>query len=246
MSNEKTGDASYFDGLEGNGLEGFTADTVSVAYLAMIQPGSTVADENNPPGSWRNSATGENFGPTVRVIPLAFKTVWTERDKDPPFNTVGRYEPNSIAVRIERPKPGKRGFPKMYNDETGNKVEELFIYACLIEDRPETGILYFSPTVGSMKTCKQWNSMLRSQRLPNGKIAPIFAFSWDLELALVQNPVKPSEKITRFIKATRCSIVDKELFFGSVQPAIAASASTNAAMLTAPEQSGDAEPSDEE
>lgn len=237
----EAGDQGYFDDLAGQGLDGFTADTMSTAYLGMVQPGSTAAT-TDAPGTWRNSATGENFGPTIRVIPLAFKTVWTERSKDPPYNTVGRYEPKSIQVDIEYPKPGTRGFPKMTNPQTGNKVEELFIYACVLEDNPDAGIMYFSPTVGSMRTCKAWNSQLRSQRLPSGKLAPIFAFAWELTVDLVQNPANPNNqnsKITKFVKVTRGNLVAKDLFVQSVQPQLQAAG--NVAMLAAPEMSGDTE-----
>jgi hypothetical protein len=231
-------DENYFAGMEGQGLEGFTADTVSTAYLSMVQPGSSAAISNEP-GTWRNSATDENFGPSVSVIPMAFKTVWTERDSQPPYMTVGRYEPNSINVDIKRPKAGQRGFPTMTNPETGNKIEELFIYACVLEKDPQGGILYFSPTVGSMKACKAWNSQLRSQRLPNGTLAPIFAFAWELQLEMVQNPVKPAEMVTKFVRAVRGNLVAKDLFVSYVQPQLKAAA--NVAMLAAPESSGDVE-----
>lgn len=229
----------YFDGLDGDGLKDIGANAVSTAYLSMIQPGSSVVNDDNHPGSWRNSATGENYGPTVKVIPLAFKTVWTERSSEPPYATVGRYEPNGIQVRVERPKPGKRGFPKMFNPETNNKIEELFIYACLLADRPEVGVVYFSPTVSSMRACKQWNSLLKSQRLPDGRLAPLYAFAWELALDLVQNPARPSDKMTQFVHVERRELVAKDLFFQQVQPQLAAG--NNVALLVAPEQTGEAE-----
>lgn len=234
----QAGDQDYFAGYEGDGLENFSQDTVSTAYLGMVQPSSAAAAEHTP-GTWRNSATDENYGEEVEVIPLAFKTVWTERSKDAPYHTVGRYEPNSIHVNIEHPKPGVRGFPIMTNPETGNKVDELFIYACIRADAPEEGIIYFSPTVGSMKTCKQWNSRLRSQRLPNGRTAPLFAFSWKLGLDMVQNPKtnNAKDRIAKFTRIERGEIVSLDLFKDFVQPQIAAA--QDVALLAAPEMSGD-------
>ena len=232
------GDQSYFDSMAGEGLENFTQDTVASAYLGMVQPGST-ASLTHEPGTWRNSATDENYGTSVELIVLAFQTVWTERSKDPPYLTVGRYQPRGIEVSVEYPKPGTRGFPKMTNPGTGNKVEELFVYACMIRDKPELGILYFSPTVGSMRTCKQWNAQLRSQRLPTGKLAPIHAFAWTLELDLVTNPARPAEKIARFERVKRGDILLKDWHIENVAPQIAAAA--NVALLAAPETSGDVE-----
>jgi len=237
-SDQMAGDQTYFEGYEGAGLEGFTPDTVSTAYLQMVQPGST-ASLTHTPGTWRNSATDENFGPSVKVVSLAFKTVWTEREAVAPYHTIGRYAPHAIPVDIEYPKPGTRGFPKMTNPITGNKVEELFIYAVMRPDVPEMGVMYFSPTVGSMKGCKAWNTQLRSQRLPSGRLAPIFAFAWTLDLELVQNPAKPAEKIAKFVRATRGELVAEDLFNEHVRPQIAAA--NNIQMLAAPEMSGDAE-----
>jgi hypothetical protein len=223
------GDTSYFNGLEGQGIDDLK-NAVSTAYLSIIQPQSKLKDTENPPGTWRNSATSENYGRSVSLVPLAMKTVWVERDNTPPFMTVGVYEPNSIAVTVERPKPGKRGFPKMTSVETGFEVKELFTYAVLLEQYPEAGVLYFTVPVSSMKQVKQWNSMLRSQRLPNGKIAPIFAFAWNLELELYTN--NAGNENARVSHVTRGNIVAKDLFFEAVQPALAAA--KDIALLTAP------------
>ena len=235
----------YFAGMEGLGLEGFTAETLSTAYLSMVQPGSS-AEANHPPGTWRNTATDENFSDTVEVVVLAFQTVWTERDKNPPYMTVGRYVPNSVRVDIEYPKPGTRGFPKMTNPESKNKVEELFIYACTLKNNPEAGLLYFSPTIGSMSTCKAWNAQMRSARGANGKVAPIFGFSWHLNLALVPNPAtpqNPNNKIAKLVKVTRgadLTVGHKDFYIGSIQPLqLAASDKQAVMMLAAPEHSGD-------
>ena len=234
---QMAGDQDYFDQFTGDGLETFTQDTVSMAYLGMVQPGSGPTLSGHEPGTWRNSSTEENYGPEEEFRVLAFKTVWTERSKDPPYNTVGRYDPRSIEVNVEYPKPGTRGFPKMTNPLTGNKVEELFVYACMRASDPEGGIMYFSPTVGSMRTCKQWNAQLRSQRRPDGKRAAIWEYSWFLTLELVQNPAKPAEKIARFSKVRRGERVTIEVAKEYVVPLI--SAANNVALLAAPEMSGD-------
>jgi hypothetical protein len=226
---EAMGDASYFEGMEGQGVDDLK-NAVATAYLSIIQPQSKLKDVDNPPGTWRNSATGENYGRSVSLIPLAMKTVWVERDNSPPFMTVGVYEPNSIDVTVERPKPGKRGFPKMTNPSTGFEVKELFTYAVMLEEHPEAGVLYFTVPVSSMKQIKQWNSMLRSQRLPNGKLAPIFAFGWELDLELYTNTA--GNENARVAHVARGNLVAKDLWFTAVQPAIAAA--KDIALLTAP------------
>lgn len=214
-------DFSFMNGMEGSGFEDMGANAVSTAYLSMVQPGSSAIDENNPAGTWRNSASGKNYGSNVRVVVLAFRTIWNEREAEPPFRTVGRYPVGGIEVTIKQPPAGKRGYPKMINPETGNEVQELFIYAVALPDYPEDGVLLFSPTVGSMKTAKAWNSQLKGQLLPNGAQAPIFGFIWSIGLDLVQNPKKPTEQIAKFNHIERDTLISQELFTDIVQSQLA-------------------------
>lgn len=235
-----TEDMSFMEEMSGEGFEDMGANATSIAYLGLVQPESSVEDDENPAGTWRNSATGRNYGNTVKVVAVAFRTIWSEREVDPPFRTVGRYPVNGVEVEIRQPPKGKKGFPKMINPETGNEVQELFVYAVMLPDYPEDGILYFNPTVGSMKTAKSWNSQLKGQLLPNGTQAPIFAYTWNLVSDLVPNPQQPSKNIAKFVKVIRDSIVTKELFEDSVKPQLAIT-KQNVLQIT----SGPIEPEDE-
>jgi hypothetical protein len=277
----KMGDQSYFDEFDGQGLDQLSPDMLSTPYLSMVQVGGTAAANGHEPGTWMNSASGENLGPAVEVICLAVKTAWIERDTTgKTFMTVGRYEPNSIPVDKTLPKPGQRGFPKLTNPQTGNIVEELFVYAVTLTKQPEAGVLFFSPTAISMSACKAWNTKMRNQRLPrpagpvpevatvsdlpaDGKglykvrannqlyhcvnghwsvytgLAPLFAFSWNLELTTVPKPgVKgnvddPANRNTKLGIATRMDLVAFDLFKSYVQPQLGAG--QNLLAIAAPE-----------
>lgn len=213
-------DTSFLEDMAGAGLESITANEQAIPYLGLVQPDSEAAADGATPGVWRNSATGEEYGNVLTVVPLAFKTIWNERENSAPFRTVGRYEPHGIEVQVQQPK-GK-GYPKMINPETGNEVQELYVYALFLPEHPEAGVMLFNPTVSSMKTCKSWNTMLKSQLLPNGAQAPIFAYQWDLACELVDNPQKKGAKMTRFAKAQKASTITKELFDSYVQPQLPA------------------------
>lgn len=210
-------DTSFLDGMEGTGLDSITANEQAIPYLGMVQPDGEAANAGATPGVWRNSATGEEYGNIVNVVPLAFKVIWNEREGTSPFRTVGRYEPHGIEVTIQQPKGGK-GYPKMINPESGNEVQELYIYAVMLPEHPEAGVLLFNPTVSSMTTCKAWNTQLKGQILPNGKQAPIFAYSWNLVSDLVDNPQKKGAKMAKFVKVQKDVIIPKELFEQNVQP----------------------------
>jgi len=214
-------DLSFLEDQAGAGLESITANEQAIPYLGMVQPDGSAAADGATPGVWRNSATGEEYGNVVSVVPLAFRTIWNEREAEPPFNTVGRWAPHSIEVTVQQPKGGK-GYPKMINPETGNEVQELYIYAVMLPEHPEAGVLLFNPTVGSMRTCKSWNTQLKSQLLPNGAQAPIFAYAWDLASDLVDNPAKKGAKMAKFVKVQRSSVISKDLFNAYVKPQLPA------------------------
>jgi hypothetical protein len=235
------GDQSYFDEFEGQGQEQISSEMLSTPYLSMVQAGGSAAANGHEPGTWINSASGENLGPTVDVICLAVKTAWIERDTvGKTWMTVGRYEPNSLEVEKVLPKPGQRGFPIMTNPATGNKIEELFVYAVMLHKSTESGVLFFSPTAISMSACKAWNTKMHNQRLPgSNKWAPIFAFAWNLGLVTVPkpgakgNPDDPANRNTKLGIATRGDLVAKDLFVSYVQPQL--SAGQNLLAIAAPE-----------
>lgn len=210
-------DYSFYEGMD-NGFENMGANTTSLAYLSLIQPGSSLCTDDCPVGTWHNSATGKSYGNIVKLIPVAFRTIWLERETDPPFRTVGRYPVGGIQVTIKNPPKGKKGYPKMINPESGNEVQELFVYACILPDYPEDGVIYYIPSVGSMRTAKSWNTQLKSQLLPNGVQAPLFAYKWNLVVELVPNPNKPTENMSKFTKVYKDTLVDKESFMKFVQP----------------------------
>ena len=216
-----TQDMSFLEDQAGAGLDSITANEQAIPYLGMVQPDGQAAADGAIPGVWRNSTTGEEYGNVITVIPLAFKTIWNERESVSPFNTVGRYEPHSIPVTIQQPKGGK-GYPKMINPDTGNEVQELYVYAVMLPEHPEAGVLLFNPTVSSMKTCKSWNTQLKGQILPNGMQAPIFAYSWDLASDLVDNPQKKGAKMAKFVKVQKNSVIQRELFNTYVKPQLPA------------------------
>lgn len=221
MATEELKEAmDYLNEYAGNGLDELN-NAKAMAYLSLVQPGSVGDEKEGDAGTWRNSATGTNFGSEVRVIPIAFHVIWSERQNVAPYATVARYIPHSIEVETRMPPKGQRGYPKMFNPTTGYEVQELYVYAVILPDYPEEGVLFFNPTVGSMRACKSWNTHITAQRLPNGKPAPVFAFSWKLQAELQPNPQSPKELIAKFVRAVKVELTPKALFMDVVKPAIA-------------------------
>lgn len=218
--NAETEAMDWMKDYQGVGQESLSADVRSVPFLNLVQPDSSMVSDETPPGTWRNSSNGRSYGSMVRVSPLAFHVIWAERDPKT-YKTVARYEPRSIEVEVRQPRAGEQGYPKMYSKASGNEVQEQYVYALILPDFPEDGVLYFNPSLVSMKTCRNWNTMLFGQTLGNGIQAPIFAFSWNLCAQMVPNPRQPNKEIAKFVKAQRDSLVGKEFFEANINPQLA-------------------------
>jgi hypothetical protein len=217
MEEEATG---FLDAYAGNGLETIGAEQQAVPYLTMVQPDSAATADGATAGNWRNSATGEEYGSVVDVVVLAFHVIWNERNSEAPFNTVARYEPHAIEVTLQAPKGG-RGYPKMINPTSGNEIQEMYVYAIILPDHPEAGVMYLNPSLNSMKLCRSWNTQLTSQLLKNGGRAPIFGYRWSLALELADNPKKKGAKMTRIAKVQKSTLISEDLFKTNIQPQIA-------------------------
>jgi hypothetical protein len=211
------GDTSYLDEMEGQGLEGFTGDTVSIPWISIMQDRTQhVIDGVCEPGVWRNSADGEVYGKTVRVIPLAFKVLWNERDQDT-GKTVANYEPGSIPVERLPPKSG-RGFPKMINPETRNKIDETFLYSVSLPDYPGVGYALIQASLGSIGTFKKWNGQVRAALLPSGKHAPVNGYIWELGISEEQVSNASGQRYYRLQTVKRGDLVPEDMFLQIVAP----------------------------
>ena len=172
-----------------NQFAGVGTDTIGVtatatSYLSVLNDLSDgVVNGLGKPGEFFNSGTQKSLGNSVRVIPVAFKTVWDEKDAG--GKTLARYEPKdpSLKVQLIPPPPGKPGYPTLINQDTGNKIIETFAYALVLPDDPEAGFVMYTAGLGSMKAIRRWNTLLKAQKLPNGEDAPIFAKIWKLTAA---------------------------------------------------------------
>jgi hypothetical protein len=211
--------ADFLNSYAGEGTQGIDQRAVSMAYLTILQDRSDAVVNKVPgaePGLFFNTAAQKVLATEVEVIPVAFKLVWDERDKG--GKTVMRYEPNTVEYREEAVPVGQRGFPKKINPTTGFEIVETFAYALVLKDFPEMGFLMHTAGLGSMKTYRRWNTMLKQMRLPNGQQAPIFAKSWKLvaESKISKTTNQPFYALANVLEG---DWLNKELFTQAVLPA---------------------------
>ena len=221
--------ADFLNQYAGEGTQGMDQRAVSISYLTILQDLSdAVTAKISDAGVFFNTGTQTAFGTEVEVIAVAFKLVWDERDAG--GKTVMRYEPGTVEYREEPVPLGQRGFPKKINPKTGFQIIETFAYALVLKDYPEMGFLMHTAGIGSMKTYRRWNTMLKQMRLPNGNQAPLFAKSWTLvaESKISKTTGKPFYALANVIEG---DWVNKNLFTQAILPAREASGQL---LLTAP------------
>jgi len=229
--NEKTAQegADFLNAYAGQGVENIGQNAVSLSYLTILQDLSdVVVSKQFDAGIFFNTGIQQPLGTLVKVIPVAFKTVWDEKDKG--GKTVARSEPGTVDY-IEEPVPvGQRGFPKKKNPLSGNEIIETFAYALVLPEHPEAGFLMHTAGIGSMKAYRRWNTMLKQMRLTNGRSAPIFSKSWTLvaESRISKTTQKP---FYAMVNAIEGEWVSRTLFAETILPARDTS---SILMLTAP------------
>jgi len=209
--------ADFLDAYARQGPSEIGQDAVSMSYLSILQDLSdAVKNKIAEAGQFFNTGTQMALGTEVRVIPVAYKPVWDEREVG--GITVARYEPFSIEVQ-EVPTPaGKKGFPKKINPLTGNEIISTFAYAVVLADHPDAGFLMLTAGVGSMKTFRRWNTMLQQIKTPSGMPGEIFLKVWKMTC---------SSKISKTTNKTYYGLdavtddgwVDKDVFAQAVIPA---------------------------
>jgi hypothetical protein len=201
----------------GEGFEDMKANAVSTPWISIMQDKTRhVLDGLCPAGVWRNSSTGEVYGKTIEVVPLAFKVIWNEREEGT-GNTIANYDPGAFKP-VYKPVKNGRGYPKMFNPETGNKVEETFLYAVINPAKPHEGYSLLQANMGSISTFKRWNALLRSQRLPDGEEAPIYAYSWFLSIGDEQAKNANGQLYFKLADVKRGEVISQKLCVIGIKP----------------------------
>jgi len=209
--------ADFLNSYAGVGTDAIGANALATSFLSITQDTSeSVVNKVVEPGVFFNTGTQKNLGTEVKVVVVAFKIVWDERDTA--GKTVARYEPQGISVTMVPPPAGKQGYPTMVNPLTSNKVIETYAYALVLPDDPGAGFVMMTAGVGSMKAFRRWNTVLKQTTLPNGEVAPVFAKQWLLSCGS-QISKTTNKPFFALENVTDLGWVNKELFEKAVLPA---------------------------
>lgn len=174
---------NFLDAHAGYGLEQITREDMKIPFLLILQNGSPQVGagpdkvEGAEAGDFFNNVTNELYGKEIDLIVLGFEKIWLEW-KPNRGGLVAKHVPDSISI-------DQSDFSNWtYN---GNNISETFAFCCLITNHINEGPIIFALSNTGAKHAKNWNTLIRMQKLESGKAAPIFGVVWRLTATLNKN-----------------------------------------------------------
>ena len=227
MGTELTDEAAFegalaaFDGIDmddyaGAGNENVTSNDIAIPYINILQKMSPQVDEDDA-AYIEGARAGQLFQSVnfftwdgddgVQLIPVAFQRMvieWVPREKGG-----GMVEIHPMSALREIPNsPNDKNIP--VRDDNGNLLIDTAQHVVMYKS-PMTG--GFEPAMISMKSTNHkksriWNSLISQQKLPSGKQAPRWLYSWRCTTIREQ---KDDNSWYNF-EFARESMVDRETF----------------------------------
>lgn len=173
------------DTLEG--FEGITSSTMAIPFIRMLQTLSPQLDEDKSEyikgakkGQWFNTVTKEVYGSEIKVIVLSYEQVYIE------------WLPNRGGFQgYHSPENAKRlaadlTFGK-WKHENGNDLRENYVYLVLVEGKEDEGVAVLSLASSGIKYAKEWNRLMTTTVLDDGKRAKPYYLVYRLEQVYKEN-----------------------------------------------------------
>lgn len=178
---------SFFD-VETTGMEGMTAEDLSIPFLRIAQSMSAQLeiDKTLKPGMFYNSATGKNYGEKLRVILLGYFpncVVWDGEGKG--ANVIKQISREAFKSMQENTlKQNKKG---KWVDQEENVYEDTRNFFVFLPDHPKEGTILFPCMSTGISGAKTLNTSARTLSIPGVKKVPIFAGVFELSTGIKEN-----------------------------------------------------------
>lgn len=163
------------------GFEQITQATMAIPFVRILQSLSPQLNkheaayvEEAEEGHWFNTITKEVYGPKISVIVLKFDRVYIEWRPDR-GGFVGYHTPeNAERLAVDH----TFGNWKMAD---GNSLQENYVYIVLIIGHEREGVAVLSLSSSMIKMARDWNRLMTTHVMDNGKRALPYYLVWDLE-----------------------------------------------------------------
>ena len=200
------------DNLEG--FEQIDANTIAIPFVRILQKLSPQLNKNKPQyiedaeeGDWFNTVTKELYGDSIEVIVLKFEHVYIEWL--PERGGFVSYHSPENAERIAVDKTFGH-----WKTEEGNDLQENYAYICMIVGHEEEGIVVMSFSSTSIKMAREWNRLMTTHVMDNGKRALPYYLVWELNATYTENDqgswFTPNVKYVGYIDENQYNTLSKE------------------------------------
>jgi len=180
-----------FDFIDDNdtmdGFEDINAQTMAVPFLRVLQKGSPQLNKNKPEyvegaevGELFNTVTKETYGDSVEVVVLKFEHMYIEWLPDRGGFVQYHTPENALNVAADT----TFGHWKAAN---GNELTETYAYIVIIAGRESEGIMVLSLAGSAIKVAKEWNRLMTTHVMDNGKKARPYYIVWNLKTEYKEN-----------------------------------------------------------
>jgi len=196
------------------GFEEISQATMAIPFIRILQKLSPQLDKQAPgfiegaeEGHFVNTITKQIFGSSFKCIVLKFEHVYIEWL--PKREGFVSYHSVENAERIAAVKT----FGK-WETEDGNLLQENYVYLILVEGYETEGVAVFSLSSTMIKMAREWNRLMTSHMMDNGKRAMPYYLVWELQTEYKSSDkwswYIPTVKFSRYIGPEQYKITQKE------------------------------------
>lgn len=163
------------------GFEDITQETMAIPFIRILQRLSPQLDKQKPEyiedaeeGYFFNTVTKHIYGTSLSCIVLKFEHIYIEWRPDR-GGFVGWHTPeNAERLSVDMT------FGKWKTKE-GNLLQESYVYMLLIEGHEEESIVVLPLASSMIKTAREWNRLMATHIMSNGKKAMPYYLTWNLQ-----------------------------------------------------------------
>ncbi len=170
------------------GFEDITTLTMAIPLIRVLQTLSPQLNKKKPEfvagaqeGMFFNTVTKEVYGPILNVVVLKFERIFIEWL--PERGGLVNYHSPEHAEQIAEDKTVFGA----WKTESGNILQENYVYFVLLDDRMDEGVAILSLASTGIKIAREWNRLMTTHIMENGKRALPFYLVWTLETEYREN-----------------------------------------------------------
>lgn len=204
--------ANDADNMEG--FEDINGKTMSIPFIRILQKLSPQLDKQKPEfvmgaeeGHFFNTVTKQDLGDSINIIVLKFEHVYIEWRPNRGGFVSYHSEDNAARIAVDTTFGA-------WKTKDGNELQENYAYLVLVEGHEAEGPAVLSLSSSAIKMAKNWNRLMVTHVMENGKKAMPYYLVWNLSTEYQKNDkgtwYAPAVKFVRYIDEQQYSITTKE------------------------------------